>query len=763
MAITKARQLAELIANSLVDSDEISVGAVTTSKLADTLDFSSKTMVMADDQLSGDKIHGGTVSAFSSTGIDDNASSTAVTILSDGKVGIGYTSPNEKLHVNGHIEASSGFKLASHPVLDYTGFDGGYATRLGSTGTSTLNATQIFAGGSVQATFKGGKVGINTTTPRTNLAIQVSSTGSPVEALNLHNPSLSNGSGTQITFSGYSAESSFPTWRYAGISGVYDTTSSGLNSGSWGGQLRFFVNRGGAAAQFENVMTLTGGANVGIGTNSPEAKLHVSGEVLAGVADTANSAYYGLLAHRALGSGLGGYGMHFESGFENPIIWGYNNGDNGGKIRFATMTSSSDRTLGNGLTDRMVIETGTGNVGIGTSSPDSKLVVGNNSTYHTLKVQGINANLAATLKFKHHGGGGRTGVTPEWNISRGSDQTSFNNGVTAGNATVGGLAFWHNTVGGGNVDALRLKDDGNAIFGYSVGIGSTNPIGSAQRLYIDHPAGYQTSLPTVKIRRANNVGGGSAIPEIALDVSVPSTYNNATEVYGIKTYAAHNLTGTGCFAIYAEVERGNSDNHHAGFFRGGHSDTNGISKPKVVYIDQTTNVGASNTGYSIGCYIKQDDYTKNEFMWWDTDYSGTQTMNALRIFRNGSQIGGITTTTSSTSYNTSSDYRLKENVTDVTDGITRLKQLAPKRFNFIAEPDTTVDGFIAHEAQAVVPEAVTGTQDALDVEGNPDYQGIDQSKLVPLLTAALQEAIAKIEDLETEMVSVKSRIEALEG
>ena len=89
MPITKARQLAELIANSLVDSDEISTGAVTTSKLASTLDFSSKTMVMADNQLSGDKIHGGTVSAFASTGIDDNASATAVTILSDGTVGIG--------------------------------------------------------------------------------------------------------------------------------------------------------------------------------------------------------------------------------------------------------------------------------------------------------------------------------------------------------------------------------------------------------------------------------------------------------------------------------------------------------------------------------------------------------------------------------------------------------------------------------------------------------------------------------------------------
>jgi hypothetical protein len=125
--------------------------------------------------------------------------------------------------------------------------------------------------------------------------------------------------------------------------------------------------------------------------------------------------------------------------------------------------------------------------------------------------------------------------------------------------------------------------------------------------------------------------------------------------------------------------------------------------------------------------------------------------------------GTITTTSGAVSYNTTSDYRLKENVTDVTDGITRVKQLAPKRFNFILDPDTTVDGFLAHEAQAVVPEAVTGTQDAVDAEGNPEYQGIDQSKLVPLLTAALQEAIAKIETLETEMTSVKARLDALEG
>ncbi len=125
-------------------------------------------------------------------------------------------------------------------------------------------------------------------------------------------------------------------------------------------------------------------------------------------------------------------------------------------------------------------------------------------------------------------------------------------------------------------------------------------------------------------------------------------------------------------------------------------------------------------------------------------------------YYNSTPVGTITTNGSATAYNTSSDYRLKENVTDVTDGITRVKQLAPKRFNFIADADTTVDGFIAHEAQAVVPESVTGTKDAVDDEGNPVMQGIDQAKLVPLLTAALQEAIAKIEVLETKVAALEA-------
>lgn len=114
----------------------------------------------------------------------------------------------------------------------------------------------------------------------------------------------------------------------------------------------------------------------------------------------------------------------------------------------------------------------------------------------------------------------------------------------------------------------------------------------------------------------------------------------------------------------------------------------------------------------------------------------------------GVKIGSISQNgTTAVAYNTSSDYRLKEDWQPMTGAIDRVKALNPVNFAWKAD-GTRVDGFVAHEVQAVVPEAVTGEKDAIDADGNPDYQGIDQSKLVPLLTAALQEAIARIETLE---------------
>jgi len=157
---------------------------------------------------------------------------------------------------------------------------------------------------------------------------------------------------------------------------------------------------------------------------------------------------------------------------------------------------------------------------------------------------------------------------------------------------------------------------------------------------------------------------------------------------------------------------------------------------------------------------------------------------------NATFVGGITTNTTATQYNVSSDYRLKENLEPLTGALDRLDALPVYRFNFKADPDTTVDGFVAHEVSEHVPEAITGEKDAMKTvvvqeavraqpatyyeegdelpegkavgdektpaveaveevtEEQPDYQGIDQSKLVPLLVAAVKELKAKVEVLE---------------
>ena len=158
-----------------------------------------------------------------------------------------------------------------------------------------------------------------------------------------------------------------------------------------------------------------------------------------------------------------------------------------------------------------------------------------------------------------------------------------------------------------------------------------------------------------------------------------------------------------------------------------------------------------------GVYMANESHGTIATLKGGTSGSPAGTLTYISFQRNDGNTRGSITNSGSTqlSFNTSSDYRLKENVVAISDGITRLKTLKPSRFNFKEDPNLTVDGFIAHEVTAV-PESVTGTKDEVDSDGKPIYQGIDQSKLVPLLTAALQEAITKIETLE-------AKVSALEG
>jgi hypothetical protein len=191
----------------------------------------------------------------------------------------------------------------------------------------------------------------------------------------------------------------------------------------------------------------------------------------------------------------------------------------------------------------------------------------------------------------------------------------------------------------------------------------------------------------------------------------------------------------------------------------------GRSSTESVRIDSSGRVGIGTS--SIYSATRADAYTDNGSWFVQTFRQDNATgygigigsdSTALAYFYpnsglSGGPVGTITHNGSSTTYATSSDYRLKENVVPLAGAIDRVNDLQVRRFNFIVDPDHTVDGFIAHEAQAVVPECVTGTKDEVDDDGNPIYQGIDQSKLVPLLTAALQEAIAKIETLEARLTA----------
>jgi len=127
----------------------------------------------------------------------------------------------------------------------------------------------------------------------------------------------------------------------------------------------------------------------------------------------------------------------------------------------------------------------------------------------------------------------------------------------------------------------------------------------------------------------------------------------------------------------------------------------------------------------------------------------------------GTDSGRIRVLSNSVEYQTSSDYRLKENVTYDWDAIPRLKELKPVRFNWIKDStNTVIDGFIAHETQEVVPESVGGIKDEVYPEGHekagePKYQGIDQSKLVPLLAKAMIEQQEIIEQLQADVAELK--------
>ena len=445
------------------------------------------------------------------------------------------------------------------------------------------------------------------------------------------------------------------------------------------------------------------------------------------------------------------------------------NADHASNSKPSALTFHTTAASAESSSERLRIDS-SGNVGINRTAPDNQLSIGSNASFHTDSNSFyLGSNFTST--GSNFIGTGRHAQRLFFNNASGNGYLSYSNTSSAG--TAGNAITWE--------ERMRIGSDGKVYFGDFSSVAAAGYIDKATSgsYELDIVASRSTSTnrdirffsrsnqESMRIDSSGRVGINTSSPSRTLVVAGSDPIIRSEDTDTGDTYAEFKqLAGS----LFIDSRNGSSDGTIIFRGVGGGSATEKLritSGGHLLLGQNTTQIpGLNNT--TLGCSFENLGANGGAFFasraggaGYFVNRNSDGTVHEFR--RSGSSVGSITVNTSATAFNTSSDYRLKENVVDIADGITRVKQLAPKRFNFIADADTTVDGFLAHEAQTVVPEAITGTHNEVDDDNNPVYQGIDQSKLVPLLTAALQEAITKIETLETQNSSLEARLTALEG
>jgi hypothetical protein len=283
----------------------------------------------------------------------------------------------------------------------------------------------------------------------------------------------------------------------------------------------------------------------------------------------------------------------------------------------------------------------------------------------------------------------------------------------------GGLALYVGNDGTDN--ALQLVSGTNIKFQSGSGYATNMLLDSSGNLGLGvTPSAWATVTPVFQVNRASFYGYSNEARMSA------NYYYNAGEKYIASDYATS----------YAQ-----KNGQHQWYTAPSGTAGNAISFTQAMTLDASGNLLLATTTQDSGARFTLNDQGVVGISMVET---GT-TSHGRIYFKNGNGVvGQISTSGSATTYSTSSDYRLKENIQPMTGALAKVAALKPCIYNWKAD-GSDGEGFIAHELQAVVPQCVTGEKDAVDAEGNPVYQGIDTSFLVATLTAAIQELKAEFD------------------